>query len=70
MPAEPIETAPLDPNDLLTEAWFESVQAMNAVKACYQVRLPALEQNAAFRWSAVTLPARFKPWSVDPALTH
>ena len=48
----------------LREAWFESVKAMNAIKAYYQARLPGLELDTAFRWSATTIPARFKPWSV------
>jgi hypothetical protein len=48
----------------LREAWFESVKAMNAIKAYYQARLPGLALDTAFRWSATTMPARFKPWSV------
>lgn len=48
----------------LREAWFESVKAMNAIKAYYQAHLPALDLDGAFRWKAATMPAQFKPWSV------
>lgn len=48
----------------LREAWFESIKAMNAIKAYYQAHLPALDLDAAFRWKAATIPAPFKPWSV------
>jgi hypothetical protein len=48
----------------LREAWFESVKAMNEIKAYYQAGLPGLDLDAAFRWKATSIPARFKPWSV------
>jgi hypothetical protein len=48
----------------LREAWFESIRAMNDIKAYYQTQLPGLELGAALRWKATTMPARFKSWSV------
>ncbi len=48
----------------LREAWFDSVAAMNRIKGYYQERLPGFELGRAFAWSAGTLPAKYKPWSV------
>ncbi len=48
----------------LREAWFESVRAMNDIKAYYQANLPGLKLDTAFRWRSTTVPARYKPWSV------
>jgi hypothetical protein len=48
----------------LREAWFESVRAMNDIKAYYQAKLPGLALDTAFRWKATSMPAHFKPWSV------
>lgn len=48
----------------LREAWFESVKAMNAIKAYYEVSLPELKLDTAFRWKTATIPEQYKPWSV------
>jgi hypothetical protein len=48
----------------LREAWFESVRAMNEIKAYYQARLPGLRLETALRWRSDTEPKRYKPWSV------
>lgn len=48
----------------LREAWFESIRAMNDIKAYYQAHLPGLHLDTALRWRAATVPARYKPWSV------
>lgn len=48
----------------LREAWFESVRAMNDIKAYYQARLPGLQLDTALRWKTTTMPKQYKPWSV------
>ena len=49
----------------LRQAWYDSAQAMNQLKAYYVEQLDDLPLNDAFRWSQGTLPVRFKPWSVS-----
>lgn len=48
----------------LRQAWFDSLCAMNQLKAFYVARFPNLQLEDAFAWSSTTLPARFKPWSL------
>lgn len=48
----------------LREAWFESIKAMNTIKAYYEASLPGLKLDTAFRWKTVTIPEQYKPWSV------
>lgn len=48
----------------LREAWFESIKAMNAIKAYYEASLPGLKLDTAFRWKTATIPEQYKPWSV------
>lgn len=49
----------------LRQAWYDSAQAMNQIKAYYTQHFGVLPLNDAFRWSQGTLPAKFKPWSVS-----
>ncbi|MBI4671799.1 MAG: hypothetical protein HY741_09055 [Chloroflexi bacterium] len=46
----------------LRQAWFDSVRAMNTIKAYYLQTFPALED--AFLWQAKSIPARGKAWSI------
>jgi hypothetical protein len=47
----------------LRQAWFDGVAALNGVKAFYIERFP--DAKKAFRWSADSLPAKYKPWSIS-----
>lgn len=46
----------------LRQAWFESVGAMNAIKAYYLERFPELD--AALVWKTRTIPAPGKVWTI------
>lgn len=46
----------------LRQAWFDSVRAMNAIKAYYLERIPELD--AALLWKAKTIPAPGKAWTI------
>lgn len=46
----------------LRQAWYESVRAMNTLKAYYLNAFPDL--NAAFLWKAGTIPTPGKAWSI------
>lgn len=46
----------------LRQAWFDSVRAMNTIKAYYLKAFPEL--NEAFLWKMETIPARGKAWTI------
>ncbi len=46
----------------LRQAWYESVRAMNTIKAFYLERFPDLAP--AFLWKPNTIPPRGKPWTI------
>jgi hypothetical protein len=47
----------------LRQAWFDGVAALNALKSFYIERFP--DAKKAFRWSADSLPTKYKPWSIS-----
>lgn len=49
----------------LRQAWYDSVQALNQLKAYYIDQAGDLPLNEAFRWGDSSLPPKFKPWSVS-----
>lgn len=46
----------------LRQAWFESVRAMNAIKAYYLEKFPELD--AAMLWKTTTIPSPGKAWTI------
>jgi len=46
----------------LRQAWFDSVRAMNAIKAYYLEKFPELD--AAFVWKTTTIPSPGKAWTI------
>jgi hypothetical protein len=49
-------------------AWFESMEAMNTIKAYYVHRFPGMHLKDALRWHAGSAPTRYKAWSISHLL--